>query len=123
MLRCTESGLLIWLSTIYRGRRNLAQELYQRVFVNCSYPGCQSRFFLITVGLCEGKSEEFLVWFLENLKEFLDLPSNRPVCLMSDKGKGILKVVPRVKPEASHRLVLIYVMYGKILDDVMNFIG
>lgn len=82
-----------------------------------------SGLFLIDAGLYKGESKESWVWFLENLKEFLDIPTTRPVSLISDRGKVIIKVVLQVWPEASHMLVSFSILYGKIFDDVLNFIG
>lgn len=58
--------------------------------------------FLIVVVVCEGESDKTWGWFLSNMKKFLDFATQKPVCIMSDGGKPILKMVPSIWPEASH---------------------
>lgn len=64
------------------------------------FKGC----LLTTVGLDanEGESDASWEWFLVNLKEFLDLPPTKPICIISDHGKSILKKVPTVWLQKHH---------------------
>lgn len=93
-------------------------------WLKSSFKGClmtavaldtNSGLFPVAVALCEGENDESWHWFLDNLKEFMDLPPKKPICLMSDRGTSILIMVPQVWLEASNKYSINLVTYFLVI--------
>ncbi|KAK1591388.1 hypothetical protein Q3G72_006827 [Acer saccharum] len=62
-----------------------------------------SGLFPLAVCICEKETKYSWMWFLNNLKMYLQFPSDKHLCFMSDRQKGLIKAVSKHFPTASKR--------------------
>ncbi|TXG57038.1 hypothetical protein EZV62_018351 [Acer yangbiense] len=62
---------------------------------NCIFP--------LTVCICKKKTKFSWIWFINNLKMFLQFPQDKHLCFMSDKQKGFITALETHFPLASTR--------------------
>ncbi|KAK2656366.1 hypothetical protein Ddye_009418 [Dipteronia dyeriana] len=62
-----------------------------------------SGMFPLAVCICEKETKLSWMWFFNNVKMYLQYPSDRHLCFMSDKQKGLIKALAKHFPTASKR--------------------
>ncbi|KAK0597529.1 hypothetical protein LWI29_026215 [Acer saccharum] len=64
-----------------------------------------SGLFPLAVCICEKETKYSWMWFLNHLKMYLQFPSGRHLCFMSDRQKGLIKALSKHFPTASKRYI------------------
>nr|GEZ76694.1 transposase, mutator type [Tanacetum cinerariifolium] len=60
----------------------------------------------LAYGIVETESRESWTWFLQRLKEYLDLQENSNFTFISDRQKGIIPAIAELFPTAKHKFYL-----------------
>ena len=64
-----------------------------------------SGLFPLAVCICEKETKYSWMWFLNHLKMYLQFPSDRHLCFMSDRQKGLTNALSKHFPTASKRYI------------------
>lgn len=62
---------------------------------DCIYP--------IAIAIVEVECYSSWIWFLTTLKTDLNIINTSPICIMSDKQKGLIRAVNEAFPDSEHR--------------------
>ncbi|WOL13418.1 hypothetical protein Cni_G22188 [Canna indica] len=78
----------------------------------------ESRLFSVAFGVCEIEKRDTWEWFLDEFAHCI--PSFRDLSIMSDRNSGILAVVRKVFPKASHGYCMVHLAKNLIHDVKIN---
>ncbi|TXG69480.1 hypothetical protein EZV62_004415 [Acer yangbiense] len=102
---------------LYRAKHRALKELANE-HANCfGYLRCG--LFPLAVCICENETQDSLEWFLNNLKFFLNYPTNRNLTFMSDKQNGVIAALQIHFPFA-HRRYCVRHTYAQFQTDLQR---